>query len=156
MKLYCKKNLPDVTNLGDLRWYLFSKCEKDIENLPPTESSLLLAIHRAHYSMYIMKMSNTPIPDIPNFENYGWKLIDNKPQPIMTNYVLIPSDLVELMHCRCKTKCEMNHCRCYKNTIICRDLCSCSNCENSSIIYNSFGEESTDDVVDEEYDKKLY
>ena len=33
MKLYCKKNLPDVTNLGDLRWYLFSKCEKDIENL---------------------------------------------------------------------------------------------------------------------------
>ena len=40
MKLYCKKNLPDVTNLGDLRWYLFRKCEKDIENLPPTEPSL--------------------------------------------------------------------------------------------------------------------
>ena len=69
MKLYCKKNLPDVTNLGDLRWYLFSKCEKDIENLPPTEPSLLQAIHRAHYAMYIMKMSNTPIPDVPNFEN---------------------------------------------------------------------------------------
>ena len=61
MKLYCKKNLPDVTNLSDLRWYLFRKCEKDIENLPPTEPSLLLAIHRAHYATYIMKMSNTPI-----------------------------------------------------------------------------------------------
>ena len=100
MKLYCKKNLPDVTNLGDLRWYLFSKCEKDIENLPPAEPSLLLAIHRAHYATYIMKMSDTPIPDIPNFENYGWKLIDNKPQPIMTNDSLIPSDLVELLFLR--------------------------------------------------------
>ena len=86
-----------------------------------------------------MKMSNTPIPDIPNFENCGWKLIDNKPQPIMTNDTLIPSDLVELTH----------RCRCYQNTIVCMDLCSCSNCENSSIIYDSFGEEFTDDVVDE-------
>ena len=45
-------------------------------------------------------MFDTPIPDIPNFENYGWKLIDNKPQPIMTNDSLIPSDLVELLFVR--------------------------------------------------------
>ena len=38
-------------------------------------------------------MSNTPIRDMPNFGNYGWKLIDNKTQPIMTNGALIPSDL---------------------------------------------------------------
>ena len=146
MKLYCKKKLPDITNLGDLRWYLFSKCEKDIEHLPPTESSLLLAIHRAHYATYIMKTSDTPKPDIPNYQGYGWKVLDENPQPIMTNDALIPSDLIELKRCGCKTKCDTNRCRCFKNTIVCTDLCSCTNCENE----DSFGEEFTNDIVDED------
>ena len=66
----------------------------------------------------------------------------------MTNDALIPSDQ-ELTRCGCKTKCETNRFRCYKNTIICTDLCSCSNGENSSIIYDAFGDEFTD-VVDED------
>ena len=67
----------------------------------------------------------------------------------MTNDTLIPNDLVELTGCGCKTKCKTNSCRCYKNTIVCADVCSCSNCENSSIIHDSFGEEFTD-VVNED------
>ena len=43
MNLHCKKNLPDVTNLGDLRWYLFSNCGKDIENPPPTDRTIPFA-----------------------------------------------------------------------------------------------------------------
>ena len=73
--LYCKKRLTAIKTLGDLRWYLFSKCEKDIENLP-TESSLLQAIHRSHHAAYVMKTSHIPMPDLPNVEDYGWKLVE--------------------------------------------------------------------------------
>lgn len=155
MKLYCKKGLTNIKNLGDLRWYLFSKCEKDIEKLPPTESSLLQAIHRSHYATYVMKTSNTPMPDLPNVEDYGWKLVETKPQPIMTSDLLVPTGLIELTRCGCKTKCDTNRCSCHKHNIICTDLCSCNQCENNegkveTDLQDQLSEEFIDDTIDDD------
>ena len=45
-------------------------------------------------------------------------------------YWQIPTDLIKVTSCGWKTKCDTNHCRCRKHSIV-SDLCSCLQCENN-------------------------
>ena len=49
---------------------------------------------------------------------------------MMTDELPAPIALVELSVCNCKTHCNNNRCKCYKNNLPCTDMCKCVNCEN--------------------------
>ena len=88
MNLYCKTKWSVVTDLGSLRWHLFSKYQLDSSNLPPTQRAFEQFVLRAHYtasqwkSSHIQKIINDLAPSylkdlIPPNHNasYGFRKI---------------------------------------------------------------------------------
>ena len=99
-----------------------------------------------------MKTSNTPLPDLPNVEDYGWKSVEDNSQLITTTDPLGPTDSIKLALCDWKTKYNTNHWRRDKHNIICTDFCSCLQCEDSednqeTKQQNLFSEEYIDDTI---------
>ena len=57
--------------LKDLRWYLFSKYQREAENLPPTFASLNYKFFRAHYVTTVLRRANVQMQMLPPASNYG-------------------------------------------------------------------------------------
>ena len=69
--LYCQNKIPPtVTNLFELRWYIFST---ESTSLPPTRETLRQKFLRSHYTTVVWKKSNIPHQDLPGPEDYDWK-----------------------------------------------------------------------------------
>ena len=129
---YGGKKLPSaVNNLAALRWYLFSKHQYEMEKLPPTASALKFKIFRSHFIALVLKRACLNFQQLPSFENYGWEIVNVNIMPIMTDELPAPLALVELSFCSCKTNCDSNQCKCYKNELICSDMCKCVECYNN-------------------------
>lgn len=79
--LYCKYVASTIPNLDDLRWYVFSKFDKDMEYLHPTKLLLLQAVDRVDYAAYAMKSSDILFPDLQIQKIMNGK---NELQPITT------------------------------------------------------------------------
>ena len=118
-----KKSIVEVNTLANLRWYVFSKLQHDASQLPPTMSALKYKIFRAHYVCLILKRSHIAIQNLPPAENYGWELISDSIDPILTDNHLVPLQLIELSMCGCKQDCRTNRCKCFKNNLVCTDMC---------------------------------
>ena len=56
VQLYCqKKVLPILTNLSEVRWYMFSKMRTESTSLPPTRETLRQKVLRSHYTTVVGK-----------------------------------------------------------------------------------------------------
>lgn len=103
----------ELTNVADVRLWLFKKKQVQSEGLPPTKAALLPAIMRAHYQAMIWYNDVVPNPELPRPEHYGWDLVDGKFKPVMTS--LPPAALIHLVKCDCpKSQCANNFCKCRK------------------------------------------
>jgi len=132
----CKLYLPntELTNIADVRWYLFKKKQAQSEALPPTKAALLPAILRTHYQAMVWYNDVVANPELPKPLHYGWDLVDEHFQPVMTSLPPAPDAVIHLVKCSCaKTRCAKNQCICRKNGLHCTDLCNCCDdepCEN--------------------------
>ena len=72
MDLYCPKRPLTISNIGELRWYMFSKFQYESEKLPPTKSTLREKILRSHYTSLIWKSAHLPSPVLPDPKEFGW------------------------------------------------------------------------------------
>ena len=57
------------SSVKDLRWFLFSKKQAQLERPPPTQAALTEAILRAHYQAMIWNNDKVPIPGVPSPDN---------------------------------------------------------------------------------------
>ena len=119
-----------IETISQLRWYLYSKFQCDVEKLPPTAAALKYKIFRSHFVTLVLKRSLNQIQNIPSALNYGWESCDKVYNPIMTDELPAPLALIELSVCGCKTKCTTRRCKCFKNKLPCTDMCKCVDCEN--------------------------
>ena len=143
LQLYCKTRPNTVTSLASLRWYLFSKYQFESEKMPPTLATFHQKILRASFTAKQWKSAHTPVPDLPNPEECGWKWNGTIYQPIMTTQDPAPTSVIELSMCQCKTGCSNLRCRCKKYGLICTEMCLCQECEN---------EEENDATIDTDDD----
>ena len=128
---YGGKKLPaDIKFIAQLRWYLFSKYQYDAEKLPPTLSAFKYKVFRSHFVTLVLRRSINPLQNLPSPLNYGWEIIEDSLVPTMTDELPAPLALIELSVCGCKTMCNSNRCKCFKNNLTCTDMCKCTNCEN--------------------------
>ena len=138
MSLYSKHHdCTTVKDIGDLRWFLFSKHSVDAEKLPPTWGALKQHILRAHYvSSTWVRCVHGFNPALLNPTNCGWATEAENLNcliPVMTEELPAPEATIDMVSCKCtKTKCVSGRCRGHTNNLRCSELCQCENCENSS------------------------
>ena len=152
--LYGCKKQSNIDSLPDLRWHMFSKCQSEIEKLPPTQSALKYKIFRGHYCSIVLKRSHQAIQNLPSPENYGWEISEELLKPILTDNLPAPEAIIELSFCGCQTKCSTNRCKCYKHQLNCTDMCKCNNCDNTGDNLDITNNVNDDDY--EEYDYEEY
>jgi hypothetical protein len=112
--------------LPETRWHYFSKKQAQDEHLPPTRGALLQHILRAHFITHIWKTSTIHNPLQWDPTKYGWEMVSDKLQPIMTKDPSAPDAILELVKCNCKKGCLTNACSCKGNNLPCTEICGCS------------------------------
>ena len=122
------KSLPSV------RWKLYSKKNKELENLPPTRAALVPLIQRTNHFSRIHKSYTHTHPDIPPTTENGWTKEDGTDtlQPVLCLSPPAPKSILKLVKCGCKVgDCSSKQCSCHREGLTCTSLCTCSdNCSN--------------------------
>ena len=114
-----------ITNVGDLRWKLFTKKQLEGQRLPPTRGALKEAIARAHYQAMAWYQDNVPEPQMPPATEYGWKAEGDRLVAIPTKDPPAPSALTYLIKCGCKKNNCQSHCSCRSENLNCSEMCMC-------------------------------
>ena len=112
------------------------------EQLPPTESATMYHSQRVYYQMMVW----TGMAKEMNPVDWGWKLEDNEYVPTMTDKAAAPENLLNMVHCNCKTSCRTQRCSCRRYGLPCMPACgSCQleNCDNPN--NQALDEEESDD-----------
>ena len=120
------KKTGDIKTLAKLCWFLFSKYQLHASQLPPTFSALKYKIFRKHYICLMLKRSNVSMQHLPPTQNYGWELIGDSLDAMLTDNLPAPLALIELSVCGCQGDCQTRRCKCFKNELTCTDMCKCS------------------------------
>ncbi len=116
-----------LSSVNTARLQLFSQKNRQIENIPPTQSSLLQHAKRAAYqSGHIWGQASTWNPSIPSPKDWGWLQQDDRWIPHWTALPEAAKACRELIKCGCKSAnpCRGN-CKCRKSNLQCTALCSC-------------------------------
>lgn len=158
-RFICQVYVPktDIKEVGELRWWLFTRKQSGTESLPPTQPSLEPAILRAHLQAMEWHRCDQPDPNLPSPADFGWTEENNRWVPIMCTNPPAPSDVLELIKCGClKSKC--NSCKCVWRKLPCSEMCACEGdpekCENNSDKYDKA--EVDDDDSDYDEDEPLF
>lgn len=153
-RFLCKVYVPSttITTIGELRWWLFTQKQVVGENLPPTKSSLRLAVLRAHLQAMEWHQCDQRHPSLPNPTQFGWQHEDGQLVPITCNNTPAPQAILELVKCSCvKTRCQSVRCKCSTNSLPCTEMCSCGGDEDlcgNSVNCDTFIFESDDEAGD--------
>ena len=67
--------------------------------IPPTRNSIKFSILRSHLVTLVWKSSHEVEPYAPVLEHFGWKLNNNRYEPIMTDQLPAPAQVIELSIC---------------------------------------------------------
>lgn len=140
---------PNLVN--DLRYKMH--CSKDGK----INADLHQHILRANYQSRIWRLCMESCPELPSPDNgHGWCFTEpNKNLDIKWMTVKpAPEEVLALIVCHCKRKCEATKCCCIDNGLRCTDMCSIE-CNNMDVDDrdNVSVEETTElDVVDSEDD----
>ena len=150
-QLYCPGTA--ITDVGELRWWLFSKRQMQDCKLPPTVAALEEPMIRANYQTMIWNNDITAMPDLPTPFSHGWKqdADSNEIKPIRTSLPAAPDAVVHLVRCQCKsTGCSKN-CSCRHANLYCTDMCLCGGNEdlcnniNNEVILTDGSDEDDED-----------
>ena len=118
-------------SIPELRWKLWSKKNKEAENLPPTVATFIPLIQRTNLVVRVLKVYNNPNPVLPPVTECGW-ICDpetNTTSPVHCLLPPAPDDVLEFVKCGCATTCSKNICSCFKGGVPCTPLCKCNDDE---------------------------
>ena len=133
VQLYCKNKIPPaVTNLPELRWYMFSKRQTESTSLPPTMESLGQKVLLSHYTTVVWKKSPISHQDLPDLEDYGWKWPSSPSWHIAVTTLLppAPESIIHLIVCGYKAGYKTQRYKCKKKGMKCSEKCKFKDCEN--------------------------
>ncbi|XP_068756859.1 uncharacterized protein [Montipora capricornis] len=121
--LYDRTSL--ATDVNTARRELFTKKNRALENIPPTEDALLNHSNRALYQASIWTSLDEQ-QFYPSPSDFGWKMENNRWRPRWTVLPEASKACNELLKCGCKKGCKSGRCKCFKANLPCTELCSCS------------------------------
>ena len=81
LDLYCRHRLGTIKDIATLRYYLFSKYQKNLEHLPPTVEALRQKAKRSYYVAYVLKHALDADPFYPDHTSFGWVLSEGTLAP---------------------------------------------------------------------------
>lgn len=114
-----------ICDINEARKYFFTKKQRPLQSLPPTRESLVQHVRRAVLQgVFLWGQSLISSPNIPDPEQWGWKLNEGVYQPLWSTS---PEALVacqELLSCKCKITCSQK-CSCARAELKCTILCLC-------------------------------
>ena len=145
-----------IENLSALRWWLYSKKQIQGANLPPTLSSLLPAIRRAHFQCMEWFQDIISHPELPPPCTYGWSEENGVFDPVMCDMACAPEEVLNVIKCSCKKGRCAPPCKCatQQPRMCCTEMCGCGGedefCDNVHISEND--RESDDLSTNEEDD----
>ena len=148
----CQVYLPktNISNIGELRWYMFTKKDTQNEHLPPTRAAFMPYLSRTNYQVLEWKRADQPHPNLPDPSLFGLEITDNSYTPVTCLLPCAPESVIQLVRCSClKGQCAV-HFNCRSHSLICTELCRCGgdenlckNIENMNEVYLS---DSDDDI----------
>ena len=120
-----------TSSINDVRLQMFSKVNRSVESLPPSQDALHLHLDRANYQSFIWKKAVEPKSDCPLPTGHGWVMENGKLKPRLMRLDPIPKKCAELVTCSCKVKCSSTRCGCFKTIGSCTSACFCGEvCQN--------------------------
>ena len=139
-KVVCQLYSPNTTvqSVNDLRYHLFCARKGEIEShqLPPSQACLKKHIQRANYQAAIWRHCLEPCPEIPSPVGHGWKIEADSGQEqlavVWMDDLPAPEAVLDLLACRCPTRCTAPTCKCVANGLKCTDMCRLKDCQNRS------------------------
>lgn len=136
-----------IKDLNILRFNSFLKgtAKKTCVQLPslvPTSDAAFEHLKRVYLQVQIWLGNDISI------ENWGWRYVSNKLEPIMMKQSPAPDNLQKILFCNCKKGCG-TACGCRKSGLYCTAACSQCNgdsCFNASPIIKINEVEETDET----------
>ena len=140
---------PTVKSLDELRYIKFVKkvSGKGTAVLPQTLPPTSNAAKYHGWRVYFQVMEWSGVKGLIA-EEWGWILKDGKLLPFTTDKAPAPKNLLKIIRCKCKGKCNKGHCTCRKHGLLCSYACgTCKglSCDNREEI-DFFLDESDDDT----------
>ena len=136
---------------------LSNRANIDPSSLPPSPRAAYYHGLRVYHQLKVWReLRNSD--DMPL--NWGWQIVGESFSPIMTDEEAGPPDLLKVIRCGCKSRCETNRCTCRKAGLKCTYLCkechgiSCTNSEptindpenEATMIYDEFEDRNFMDI----------
>ena len=120
-----------LSRVNEARKELFTQFDRTIDNIPPTQHTLINHLKRSVYQgSYIWAQALEPSPKLPSPEDWGYKSTPLGWIPHWTDLPDATASCPELVHCRCTKGCTHN-CKCRKKKLQCTELCKCKGeCKN--------------------------
>jgi len=115
----------DLMGVNEARKSLFTQKSRNLENLLPTQDSLVQHIKRASYQANCWNEALCLNPNLPSPMDWGWQKSSAGWQPLWTNLPEASDSCHELIRCGCKKGCR-GRCKCRKAALQCTLLCACS------------------------------
>ena len=97
-------------------------------NLPPTSAAAKYHSLRVYHQ--VQQWQGVDLSP----EDWGWKLVDGKLRPIMTDRPVAPKHLLDAIHCSCSMGCKTHRCSCRKYGLSCSSAggeCRGLSCQNA-------------------------
>ena len=102
-KLY--KVNPSIKSSDKARSAMFAKTNGP-EDLTPSSDLLRFHIKRAQYQALIWNQAHITKLDLPNPEDYGWRLKEKTLVPVLMGKVPVPKEYIEFVSCQCQKACK--------------------------------------------------
>ena len=125
-KFACKIYNQTVESVDKARQIMFSKAAGP-EVLPPTSNAFQYHMKRVHFQTMVWKQANVSVQVLPDLDQNGWELQDNKLVPVLMSRDPIPKACLEMIRCQCTTGCRSRRCKCKQSGLKCTGLCKCDN-----------------------------
>eukprot|EP00111_Clytia_hemisphaerica_P022859 TCONS_00067280-protein len=124
--LYDRTN--PCTDVNECRRMLFTKKQRPVESLPPTQDALRLHVHRTmNESSKFCNATERTMP-LRNVLEWGYKKNERgMTVPRWMNQPEASKACQELIKCGCKKMCGAR-CKCKKAGLSCTELCQCGGC----------------------------
>ncbi|XP_061710732.1 uncharacterized protein LOC133520368 [Cydia pomonella] len=113
------------TTVNEARKHLFSKKDRQLENIPPTKAALYQHFLRAVFQAVHAWGQMSPNQNLPCPSNWGWRKVSESWQPTWTDLPVAADACLEMIRCRCKKRCGGSRCRCFQRQLKCTELCDC-------------------------------
>lgn len=112
------------SSVNECRKYLFTKKDRQLENIPPTKAALYQHFLRAIFQGVHVWGQLSVTQNLPCPSNWGWTRVEDNWQPTWTDLPVAADACLEMVRCKCKKQCGPR-CNCQKRQLRCSELCLC-------------------------------